>query len=549
MIRRSTQTRSKSAQPAIVRHRRTRQAATYMCCLFALAAISVAGIVQTASAHAAGAPHPATDYLGLVLKQQAEFLDPSPGAYDMFGFSVAVSGNTAVVGARTKTVDGHDYAGAAYVYVRSGATWSQQAVLSAADVADGTCFGSSVAISGDTIVVGAVGTIVDAKSYAGAAYVFTRTGTTWSQQTKLTEPVTGAGDSFGNSVAVSGNIAVVGAWQTTGVAGAYAGAAYVSTRTGTTWSVPATLTPLDASAGAYFGTSVAVSGTTAVVGAREMGIAGHVTGAAYVFALSGTSWPQQAELTASDGANADWFGSSVAVSGNTALIGAQHVTVSGQSWGGAAYVFTRSGTIWSQQTKLSDPVAATGDRFGAAVAVSGNVAVVGAYNKSLVTNGAGAAYFFTRAGTLWSQPWPVVASDAASNDEFGWSVGLAGNTAVIGAQWKTVGGQPEAGAAYIDVIPGKPSLTLKASPTTVKVGRTVTLTGVVKNSVAAVRTVMIERKVGTKMTVLKKVTLTKSGSFKAYLKPGKIGKWVLVACYKVGKTAYLSKAVVVTVHK
>jgi hypothetical protein len=199
--------------------------------------------------------------------QQAKLTasDGVPG--DIFGVSVAISGSTAVVGASSKNSD----TGAAYVFVRSGAAWHQQAKLTAADAQEFDNFGVSVAISGPTVVVGA-----DSKhDLTGAAYVFARSGTAWSQQAKLTAPGPGTIDYFGNSVAILGSTAVVGA--------------------------PGQTSP----------------------------------GAAYVFARSGTAWHQQAKLTASDGASRDSFGGSVAISRSTAAMGAD----GNNSATGAAYVF------------------------------------------------------------------------------------------------------------------------------------------------------------------------------------------------------------------
>jgi nucleoside-specific outer membrane channel protein Tsx len=187
-----------------------------------------------------------------------------------------------------------------------------------------------------------------------------------------------------------------------------------------------------------FGWSVAVSGSTAVVGAY---FKNHSTGAAYVFVRSGTIWSQQAELTASDGARQDSFGWSVAVSGSSAVVGAY----SRNSNEGAAYVFVRSGTIWSQQAELTASDGASGDFFGYSVAISGSAAVVGAQGKNSFT---GAAYVFVRSGTIWSQKAKLTASDGASGDSFGHSVAISRSTAVAGAYAHN----SSAGAAYAFVL-------------------------------------------------------------------------------------------------
>ena len=190
---------------------------------------------------------------------------------------------------------------------------------------------------------------------------------------------------------------------------------------------------------------MALSGDTALVGAPYKTVAGrYQAGAAYVFTRTGTIWSQQAELTASDGAAGDGFGTSVALSGDTALVGAPGKTVGGQIAAGAAYVFSGTGTSWSQQAELSDPDAAVEDEFGTSVALSGDTALVGAPQKTVAARyHAGAAYVFTRSGTSWSQQAELTASDAAARDEFGCSVALSGDTALVGAPCKTVGATNE----------------------------------------------------------------------------------------------------------
>jgi hypothetical protein len=200
----------------------------------------------------------------------------------------------------------------------------QQAELTASDGASGDQFGWSVAISGSTAVVGA-----DTPNGTGAAYVFVRSGTTWSQQAELTASDGTSNDEFGRSVAISGDTAMVGAHAKNSATGA----AYVFVRSGTTWSQQAELTARDRRAGDFFGNRVAISGSTVVVGAPFKNSA---TGAAYVF-VRGTTWFQQAELTASDGVSGDFFGGSVAISGRTAVVGAPFKN----SATGAAYVFCR----------------------------------------------------------------------------------------------------------------------------------------------------------------------------------------------------------------
>jgi len=366
-------------------------------------------------------------------------------AGDWFGLSVAVAGDTAVVGANLEDAGGFFNTGAAYVFTRSGSSWSEQAKLVASDAAAVDRFGSSVAVSGETVVVGA--SHEDAGgSDAGAAYVFTRSGSSWSEQAKLVASDAEAGDLFGRSVAVSGETVVVGAWGED-AGGAGAGAAYVFTRSGGSWSEQAKLTASDAQANDQFGYSTAVSDETVVVGADAEDEGGSNAGAAYVFTRSGGSWSEQAKLTSSDTQANDRFGSYVAVSGETIVVGAWAETTSGTS-AGAAYVFTRSGGSWSEQAKLMASDAEAGDRFGSSVAVSGETVVVGASHEDAGGSAAGAAYVFARSGGSWSEQAKLTASDATADDRFGFSVAVADETAVVGAYGEDAGGS-DAGAAYI----------------------------------------------------------------------------------------------------
>src|SRR5262245_24024502 len=322
------------------------------------------------------------------LSQEAKLTAGDAASDDQFGAAVAISGETAVVGAPVDDTAAGPNAGSAYVFVRSGAGWSQQAKLTASDASAGALFGFSVAVAGDTVVVGASGD----NMLAGSAYVFVRSGTGWSQQAKLTASDAASGDRFGDAVGISGDTVVVGASD----AASDAGAAYVFVRSGTSWRQQAKLTASDAAAFDLFGRALAVTGDSAVIGVvSDATAAGTNAGSAYVFVRSGTSWSQQAKLTASDAAAFDTFGLSVAVSGDTAVVGAISDDTDAGPDAGSAYVFARSGTSWSQQAKLTASDAAASDQFGRAVAVSGDTAVVGAPFDDTI---AGSVYLFVRSG-------------------------------------------------------------------------------------------------------------------------------------------------------
>ena len=353
-----------------------------------------------------------------IVTLQAKLLasDGAPG--DHLGQSVSVSGDTAIVGAPDEAAG----IGAAHVFVRSGTSWTEQATLLAGDGAAGDQFGQSVSVSGDTAIVGAGGNA----TFTGAAYVFVRSGTSWTKQATLLAGNGAANDYFGISVSVSGDTAIVGAFYTA----SGTGAAYAFARSGTSWTEQAILLAGDGAANDYFGISVSVSGDTALVGAEGNT---SFTGAAYAFVRSGTSWSEQAKLTTSDGAANDYVGISVSLSGDTALVGTynnnsgyvfvragtawseqakltasdtapgdqfgQSLSVSGDTllvgaWGratstGAAYVFQRDGTSWAEQAKLTASDGAPGDVFGYSVSASGDTLLAGAWGQD---GYAGAAY-------------------------------------------------------------------------------------------------------------------------------------------------------------
>jgi hypothetical protein len=361
----------------------------------------------------------------------AELTASDRAAGDNFGYSVAMaaSGTTALVGAE----DHHFAAGAAYVFTLRGGTWSQTAVLTAPNAEGFDQFGDSVALSarGTTALVGALGR----NSGTGAAYVFTLRGGTWSRTAVLTASRGAPNDQFGLSVALS-------APGTAALVGAGTGGAYVFTLRGGTWSQTARLTASRGAPTDAFGYSAALSAsaTTALVGALGRN---SNTGAAYVFTLRHGIWSQTAVLTASRGVPNDAFGYSVALSalGSMALVGAP----GRNSSTGAAYVFTLRGGTWSRTAVLAASRGARNDDFGAAAALSasGTTALVGATGRDSFT---GAAYVFTLRGGTWSQTAELAASRGAPNDAFGSTAGLsaAGTTALVGAQ-----GHSDTGAAFV----------------------------------------------------------------------------------------------------
>jgi len=396
--------------------------------------------------------------------QQARLIASAGTENDYFGFSGSISadGTTALIGAHNKTIDGKASQGAAYVFTRVGAIWQQEARLTAADGAESDYFGYSLAISadGNTALIGSYNKSIEGKASQGAAYVFSRSGTVWSQQELLAASDGSENDYFGRSVAISsdGSTALIGAYNKTVGGNPSQGAAYAFVRAATAWSQQAILIQEDGLENDYFGRSLAISadGNTALIGAYKKTVAANPSqGAAYTFTRSGSTWGQQAVLTAADGAENDYFGRPVILSadGTTALIGAYNKTIEGKTSQGAAYAFTSSGSTWTHQFRLTASDGAEGDYFGSAMAISadGNTALIGAYNKTVGVNASqGTVYPFTRSGSLWSQRAAMNASDGAGGDSFGSLVAIAsnGDSALIGAYNKTIGGNSSQGAAY-----------------------------------------------------------------------------------------------------
>jgi len=471
------------------------------------------------------------------VEQQAYVKASNPDANDSFGEGVAVWGDTLVVGAPGEASastgvngDGSDdsapFAGAVYVFRRSGTNWTQEAYLKASNAEAGDVFGTSVALRGNTLVVGARsedssvsgvdGNQADnGKSGAGAAYVFVRNDTTWSQQAYLKASNPDAFDGFGSSVGVSQDLLVVGAPQEgspaqgidgdqgNAVNGQLSGAAYVFVRNGTTWSQEAYLKASNSNTTFEFATSVAISGETIVVGTPYEPVGGPSpesqpdVGAAYVFVRNGTTWSQEAYLKASNDGWDDVFGTSVGIDGDSIVVGAPGESSSSTgvngadndfaTFAGAAYVFARTGTVWTEQAYLKPSNTGSFDRFGSAVSIAGDEVVVAARNEESAeagidgdplddsAPGAGAVYRFDRTGSTWSPGEYIKASNTEAGDEFS-VVAVRGDKLAVGAPGEDGGvpgidgdqgdnGASSAGAVYVFDLGAEPDVycTPKAS--------------------------------------------------------------------------------------
>jgi hypothetical protein len=421
---------------------------------------------------ATGGPSPISADDGFsYLVPPASALTASDGtAGSGFGASVAISGNTLVVGVQSGALTGSP-AGAVYVFTASGTSWNQVAELKASDGAAGNRFGASVAISGNAIVVGAPSATVGTHGDQGEAYVFTGSGANWTQAPPLTASDGVADDFFGSAVAISGNTIAVGAEDATatgtlGLPGP--GAAYVFTGSGSKWSQAARLAASNGAAGQEFGASVAIQDGTVVVGA---------SGTAYVFSEPSTGWTNMTQsdtLQPTDNGASAAFGFPVALDGATIAVGAPSATTSGMAEG-AVYLFTPKSilpgvSVWVQAARLTVPGARV---FGGSIAIQGNTLLVGERTPSVGSGGTpGAADVFTGAGSAWTQSAALTATFPGVGDGFGASLAIGGTTMVAGAP----GANSGQGTAYVI---GTPSRVTAIGPATgpSSGGTTVTLTG------------------------------------------------------------------------
>jgi hypothetical protein len=380
--------------------------------------------------------------------QEAKLLADVAANNDYAGRAVALDGDTAVVGAAGADVGANPDQGAAFVYVRIGDVWTQQARLAADDGMGGDEFGFSVAISGDSIIVGARFAAIGGVAGQGAAYVFTRSGGSWTQQAKLAAADGAAFDGFGNSIAIDGETVVVGAQNASVNGNTSQGAAYVYSRSGSDWMPQAKLVASDGAPWVQFARAVSVRGDTAVIGAVSATVGGNAgQGAAYVYTRDGASWSERVRLLADDGESWDGFGGAISLDAGQVLVGASSNGMAGE---GAAYVFTGAGADWTQQGKLVADDAFNGDAFGNSVALSGDTAIAGSLFSDIPgIENAGAAYVYRRSAGAWEQAAKLVASDASMGAEFGIGTALEGNRAVIGAEFAgSEGNWPGAGYVF-----------------------------------------------------------------------------------------------------
>jgi hypothetical protein len=345
---------------------------------------------------------------------EQEKLVASDGAVgNWFGYSVCVSGDYVIVGA----VNADSFAGSAYIFKNTGAGWTEEAKLTASDSAVSDLFGISVSINGDYAIVGAHGND-DNGANSGSAYIFINTGAGWIEEDKITASDGADNDEFGWSVSINGDYAVVAAPEDD----SGKGSAYMFKNTGKGWTEDVKLTASDGESNDRFGYSVFINGDYVIVGAQGDD---SITGSAYIFKNTGTDWIEEAKLTASDGEPYDWFGRFVTIDNDYAIITAP----ADDSRTGATYIFKNTGMDWTEEVKLTASDGANGDWFGRSVSLNGDYITIGAVYDDSNT---GSAYIFKNTGAGWTEEAKLTASDGEPDDHFG-TVSISGDYVAVGA--------------------------------------------------------------------------------------------------------------------
>jgi hypothetical protein len=391
---------------------------------------------------------------------EAKLLASDGAAYDYFGYVASISSDVALLGADSNDDNGVD-SGSAYVFRRNGSNWVEEQKLLPSDGAAYDYFGTSVSISGNVALVGADGND-DNGVDSGSAYVFRWNGSNWVQEQKLLPSDGAAYDYFGWEVSINGDVALVGAVGD-GDNGDESGSAYVFRWNGSNWVQEQKLLPSGGAAYDWFGESVSISGNVALIGADGNDDKGDDSGSAYVFRWNGSNWVQEQKLLPSDGAAFDYFGYSLSIDGNVALVGADSNDDNGVD-SGSAYVFRWNGSNWVQEQKLLPSDGAAFDYFGYSLSIDGNVVLVGAVEDGDNGDESGSAYVFRWNGSNWVQEQKLLPSDGAAYDWFGESVSISGNVALIGANGNDDKGD-DSGSAYVYTLEAQFVADFSAIPT------------------------------------------------------------------------------------
>lgn len=384
--------------------------------------------------------------------KQQKLLPKDGKAEDHFGYSVAIDGTTALVGAFKADTKNTQDSGAAYVYSLGSTGWQQQAKLIAEPAFTDDTLGGNVALKNHMAMLGVIKRD-DKGEDAGAVFAFEKQANSWSQKQILTAPDAKAGDAFGQSIALTAWFMVIGAPRSD-APDKDSGSAYVFLRDKDTWQFQSKLTAKDGATGDLFGISVAIDGNTILVGADLNDEQAENAGAVYAYVFDGKQWQHQAKLMAKDGANTDIFGVRVALFDDTALISARRDDVEGMADrvmsidAGSAYIFERTHDQWTQTQKLVAPDGKADDRFARGVALHKETALISAMHHDAKGDNAGALYVFKKQQGQWHFSSQIIANDGLPDDRFGWNIALSNETAIIAAPHRDDNGNAS-GAAYI----------------------------------------------------------------------------------------------------
>ena len=370
---------------------------------------------------------------------------------DNFGQSVSLSGGTLAVGVPSDDVGANISQGSVRVLVRSGSTWTPQATLVALNGAPSDYLGWSVSLSGDTLVAGAPYDSVDANFGQGSVRVFERSGSTWGLvPSTLTAPDGAEGDSFGWSVSLDGNTIAVGVPDDDVGANTNQGSVRVFVRSGSAWTLQATLTAFDGAPFDRFGWSVSLSGDTLAVGVQDDDVGANTSqGSVWVFVRNGSTWTLQSTLTAPDGDVADAFGSSVSLHGDALAVGAGGDNVGANFDQGSVRMFVRAGSTWTQLSTLTAADGAPGDNFGSKVSLSGTMLAVGVPHDDVGGSDQGSVRVFLRSGTTWIQQSTLTAVNDLAVNDFGSAVSLSGSALAVGVPGDTVSASADQGSVRV----------------------------------------------------------------------------------------------------
>jgi len=421
----------------------------FVCMLLIATAIPVAGatnnnkIFDITSANYINSRIQQSSETGFILEdwqEQAKLLASDGETNDRLGLSVAIDGDYAIAAAAND--DG--VKGAAYIFKRTGTTWTEEAKLTASDGAPLDGFGFRASIEGDYALVGAGQNDNSNGVDAGAVYVFKRTGTTWTEVQKLLASDGEARDYFGFHVSIDGDCAIIGADRDDDM-GNGCGAAYIFKRDGTTWTEEAKLTPSDGADWDIFG-CCDINGDYAIVGAnRDDNSNGVDAGSAYIYKQTGTTWTEEVKLIASDGADNDYFGFPVLIEEDYAIVGAGANDNTNGVNAGAVYIFKHTETGWTEDVKLIASDGGAGSWFGNSASINGEYLIVAAPYSDDNGDYSGSAYIFKRYGTAWIEETKITPSDGSSWDMFGISVSISGSYSLVGAWWDN----EMTGSAYV----------------------------------------------------------------------------------------------------